>query len=122
MPKKQRRAKQQKPRPNVSSDSNESRASETVTIAWTSTVTGVLVADLIVIAAHLYGRANPDARASRVLEAIMLLSAAAMGAISLALLLTVWKTRAVKPPWGYTVFAFLIAAAPIVALLGRLLM
>lgn len=120
MPKNSRRAKRQKPRPNATSEPPESRASEAVTIAWTSSVTGVLVADLIVIAAHLYRRSNPDAQAAKALEAIMLLSAATMGAISLTLLIVVWRTRIVKPPRGYMVFATLVAVAPIIALMRRL--
>jgi hypothetical protein len=80
----------------------ESRASEVVTLAWTVSVTGVLVADLIVVAAHLYVRGHPRAEPARALEAIMLLSAAIMGAASLALLPVVWRTR-LKPPQGYVV-------------------
>jgi hypothetical protein len=99
---------------------SESRASEAVTIAWTSSVTGVFIADLIVIAAHLYARFSPDADAAKILEAIMLLSAATMGAISLVLLLVVWRTRIVKPPVGFTVFAGTVAIGPIVTLIGRL--
>jgi hypothetical protein len=120
MPKTRHLRKQKKPRPNAPSQPAESRANEAVTIAWTSSVTGVLVADLIVIAAHLYGRSNPDAQAAKALEAIMLLSAAVMGAISLALLVVVWRSRIVKPPRGYMVFAALVTAAPIIALAGRL--
>jgi hypothetical protein len=98
----------------------ESRASEAITIAWTVSVTGVFVADLIVIAAHLYVRSHPNAQSAKALEAIMLLSAALMGAASLGLLPVVWRTRHVKPPQGYVVFAALVAAAPIIVLAGRL--
>src|SRR5262245_58856352 len=70
---------------------DESRPAEAVTIAWTVSVTSVFVADLVVIAAHLYSRGNPSAQAARMLEAIMLISAAAMGAISLALLVVAWR-------------------------------
>jgi hypothetical protein len=120
-PKYIRRANRQKPWPNTASELPESRASEAVTLAWTSSVTGVLVADLIVIAAHLYTRSNPDAQAAKALEAIMLLSAAVMGAISLTLLAVAWRTRRMKPPQGYIVFAALVATAPIIALLARLI-
>lgn len=84
-------------------------------------MTGVFVADVVVIAAHLYARSNPDARGAIALEAIMLISAAMMGAISLALLAIVWRTRRVKPPRGYLWFAALVAIAPIMALAGRLI-
>jgi hypothetical protein len=99
---------------------DENHPAEAATIAWTVSVTSVFVADLVVIAAHLYSRGNPSAQAARMLEAIMLISAAAMGTISLILLVVAWRTRRLKPPQGYTIFAALVAAAPILALIGRL--
>jgi hypothetical protein len=122
MPKSSRPPKRKNLRPNLPADPAESRASEAVTIAWTSSVTGVFVADLIVIASHLYARGNLEARAAQALDAIMLLSAAAMGTISLALLAVVWRARQLKPPRGYMAFATLATAAPIIALIGRLLL
>jgi hypothetical protein len=121
MPKIPRRKNRKNSRARSPADPDESRPAEAVTIAWTSSVTGTFVADLVVIAAHLYARSNPDARAAIALEAIMLLSAAAMGAISLALLAIVWRMRRVKPPRGYMWFATLVAVAPIIALAGRIL-
>jgi hypothetical protein len=120
MPKSPRRTKRKSPRSTLPADPAETRASEAVTIAWTSSVTSVFVADLVVIASHLYARSDPDAQAAKALEAIMLLSAAVMGAASLALLPVVWHSRRKKPPQGYIVFAALVAAAPIIALAGRL--
>ena len=120
MPKPPRTTKKPRSRPTAPAESSESRASEAATIAWTSSVTGVFIADFIVIAAHLYARLNPDATAAKVLEAIMLLSAATMGAISLALMIVVWRTRVAKPPVGFTVFAVLCALGPIVALVGAI--
>jgi hypothetical protein len=99
----------------------ESRASEAMTIAWTVTVTGVTISNLIVIAAHFYARNHAESQPARAFEAIMLVSAAAMGATSLALLPVVWRTRQLKPPLGYTVFAALVASAPVVVLIGRLM-
>jgi hypothetical protein len=121
MPKTRHRKNRKNSRLGAPADPAESRPGEAVTLAWTSSVTGVFVADIIVIAAHLYARSNPDARAAIALEAIMLLSAAAMGAVSLALLAIVWKTRRLKPPRGYMWFATLVAVAPIVAFAARLI-
>ncbi len=121
MQKNRRRTLPRKSRTDGRREPAESRASEAVTIAWTVSVTGVLVCDLIVVAAHWYVRGHPDAQPARAFEAIMLLSAALMGAASLALLPVVWRTRRLKPPLGYAVFAALVAAAPIIALVGRLL-
>jgi len=122
MPKNRRAKKSPQPRRPLEPASPESRASETITIAWTSSVTGVLVANVVVIAAHFYVQNNPEAKMAAALEAIMLLSAAAMGVISLALLAATWRTRRIKPPQGFIVFSALVAAAPVVALLGRLIM
>jgi hypothetical protein len=110
-------------RPVKSRDVNipaESRASEAMTVAWTVSVTGVVISNLIVVAAHLYARSNPS-QPTKAFEGIMLISSASMGAVSLALLPVVWRTRRLKPPIGYTVFAALVAAAPVVTLVGRLL-
>jgi hypothetical protein len=120
MSKKPRKVRQKNaPRPSAFRET-ETRASEAVTIAWTVSLTSVFVADLVVIAAHLYGRSDLSAKSARVLEAIVLVSAALMGAVSLALLPVVWRTRRLKPPQGYVVFAVLVAAAPIIALVGKL--
>ena len=121
MPKKPRKSVRKNVAPPRNRESTESGAAEAITIAWTVSVTSVFVVDLIVIAAHLYSRSNPSAQSARVLEAIMLISAAAMGTISLALLVVALRTRRMKPPHGYMIFAALVAVAPIIALVGRLL-
>jgi len=122
MRKNPRKTRGKKPRRRDGRAPVETRASEAVTIAWTVSVTGALVADLIVVAAHLYARNHPQAQPARALEAIMLLSAAIMGMASLALLPVVWRTRRLKPPQGYVVFAAFVAATPIIVLVGRLLL
>lgn len=121
MPKRSRHVNRKKPAPIAPTGPPESRAADVVTIAWTVSVTSVFAADLMVIAAHLYSRVHPDARPARTLEAIMLLAAALMGAVSLALLPVVWRARRIKPPRGFITFAILVAVAPIVALVSRLL-
>jgi hypothetical protein len=122
MRKNARKARPKRSRSGDGHEPAETQASEAVTIAWTVSVTGVFVADLIVIAAHWYVRGHPQAQPARALEAIMLLSAALMGGASLALLPVVWRTRRLKPPQGYVVFAVAVAAAPIIVLAGRLLL
>ena len=99
----------------------ESQVGETLTVAWTVSVTGVVIADLMLLSVHLLVRGHPEAQRLRMLEIILLLLAAGMAAISLALLPVVWQKRRVKPPQGYIAFAVLVAAAPIAALLVRLL-
>jgi hypothetical protein len=120
VPNKLRNVQGKRARTRQNPDPTESRASEVTTIAWTVSVTGVLIADLMVVAAHLYARSNPDAQPARLLETIMLLSASAMGIVSLVLLPLVWRTRRLKPPTGYIAFAIFVSAAPLLATLTRL--
>jgi len=98
----------------------ESRASEALTIAWTVSVTGALVADLMLLAAHLYVRSYPEAQRAKFFAALLLLLASGMGAVSLGLLPAVWRTRRLKPPQGYVVFALVVAVTPILAMVARL--
>ncbi len=83
-------------------------------------MTGVFLADLVTIAAHFYARSNPESKTAPPFEAIMLLTACVMGLASLALLPIVWRVSRLKPPLGIVVFATLVAAAPIVVTLARL--
>jgi hypothetical protein len=98
----------------------ESRIAETLTIAWTVSVTGALIADLMLLGARLLVIRNPEAVQLQMLEGILLSLAAGMGLISVVLLVAAWRSRTLKPPPSYVVFAALIAAAPLVVLLGRL--
>ena len=118
---KKRRQRQQASRtPADAGRRREDRAREAITIAWTVSVTAVFLADIVTIAAYFYSRAHPESKTAPAFEAIMLLAASVMGAASLALLPVVWRVRTVKPPQGYTVFAAIVAAAPIVVTLARL--
>ena len=83
-------------------------------------MTAVFLADLVTIAAHFYSRSYPEAKSAPAFEAIMLLTASVMGLASLALLPVAWHTSRLKPPLGFAVFAALVAAAPIVVTLARL--
>jgi hypothetical protein len=122
VPSHRRKTSRQRVRIRRAADSQETRAGEAVTIAWTVSVTGVLIADLMAVAAHLFVAAgHREVELVRLLESLMLLSAAAMGVVSLALLPVVWRSRRLKPPLGYVGFAVLVAAAPIAAMTVRLL-
>jgi hypothetical protein len=121
MPARRRVSGRKKSRKFRASAPAENRASEALTIAWTVSVTGVVIADLMLAAAHVYLRSRPEGQPARILEIILLLSAAAMGAISLALLPAVWRLRRLKPPPGYVLFAIAVSAAPIALTLARLL-
>ncbi len=99
----------------------EERSTEAITIAWIASVTSVLVADVVTIAAHFYARSHPESKTAPPFEAIMLLTACLMGLVSLGLLPIVWRTSRLKPPPGFVVFAALIAMAPVLVTIARLL-
>jgi hypothetical protein len=121
MPPKRPKPRQNDDRRAKCARSSEARTAEVITIAWTVSVTGAVVADLMFAAANLFARGQPAGHPSRMLEAILLLLASGMGAVSLALLAATWRVRQVKPPRGYLVFAALVATAPIAVLVGRFL-
>jgi hypothetical protein len=121
MPARRRNPRRKRSSARMSTEPAESRRSEVLTIAWTVSVTGVLVADLMLVAAHLYSRSHPEEELARNLQGILLLFASAMGIVSLALLPVVWRMRRLKPPMGYIVFAILVTVSPILATIVRLL-
>jgi len=83
-------------------------------------VTSVLLADLVTIVAHFHARSHPESKTAPPFEAIMLLTACAMGLASVTLLAVVWRVRRLKPPMGFTVFAALVAVAPVIVVAVRL--
>jgi hypothetical protein len=102
-------------------NSPDEQEAQAVTIAWIASVTSVLMADLATIAAHFYFRFHPESKTAPLFAAIMLLTACLLGVASLALLAAVWRTSRLKPPKGFVAFAVIIAAAPIVTTICRLL-
>lgn len=101
--------------------SGEDGAADALTIAWTVSVTMVVVTNLVTVAAYFYASRHPDSKAAPAFGAIMLLTACFLGSVSLIMLPITWHIRRVKPPLGYTVFAALVAAAPVIATIARLM-
>jgi hypothetical protein len=99
----------------------ESQASEAITVAWTVSVTMVLVCNVAAALAHLLARFAPEVRGAATFKELLLFSAAAIGAGSLLLLPVVLRVRRTLPPTGFTVFAVCAAVAPMLALLVRTL-
>ena len=99
----------------------EPRVVDAATVAWTVTVSTVVLSELGAAGAHFLGLANPGAARLPVLRDLLLFGAAIVGLLSLVLLPVVYRLRAVKPPVGFTVFAGCAAAAPIIALAVRLI-
>mgnify|MGYP001156538090 CR=1 FL=1 len=99
----------------------EPRLVDATTAAWTVTVSTVVLSELGAAGAHFLGLANPGTKMLPVLRDLLLIAAAAVGALSLALLPVVYRLRRVKPPLGFAVFAACAAAAPILTLVVRAL-
>jgi len=97
----------------------ETRTGDAATVAWTVSVTMVLVCDIVAIAAHFYTESYPLARGINLLKELMLAGGAVIGFISLALLPIVLKVRRAPPPTGVMAFGLCAAAAPILALIVR---
>lgn len=102
-------------------DSDQDQAADAITIAWTTSVSAVFLADLATIAAHFCARSNPASNTAPLFEAIMLLTACLFGIAALVLLIVVWRVSRLKPPIGFAAFAVSVAAAPVLAVIFRLL-
>lgn len=116
-PRKRNRPKGRPPR----TSNAESRASEALTVAWTVTVTTVLMCNLAILAAHFYLSSNPEAKRMEMLQELMLLTGIMVGTLSLILLPIVMRVRRVPPPTGLVAFSVCLAAAPILVFVMRLL-
>ncbi len=114
-----RRPQKKSSSPRRERELREERPAEAITIAWTASVTSVLLADLVTIATHVYARSHPESKTAPPFEAIMLLTGCVLGIASLALLAVVWRVSRLKPPRGFAVFAALVAAAPVAVTIAR---
>ena len=97
----------------------ESKPSEALTVAWTVSLTVVLVCDVLVLltAAALSQEMGGDQL--RVFHEIVLFAGALAGCLSLALVPIVYRVRTLPPPFGLTVFGICLALAPILTLVAR---
>ena len=108
-----------KSKPNHAPVTPETRASEAITVAWTVTVTTVLLCNLVIIASHFYIVNNPDAKKMELLRGMMLLGGSLVGIMSLLILPVLYRVRSVAPPRGVVVFGICAAIAPILAVLAQ---
>jgi hypothetical protein len=99
----------------------ETQASESITVAWTVTITTALLCNLAILVAHLYVASHPEAQKMVLLKELLLFAGTVVGMISLLLLPIVHRVRRVPPPIGLVVFGACVAAAPMLALLVRVL-
>lgn len=99
----------------------ETRPVDVITVAWTVSVTAVLLCDLVAVVATLLANGVEDPERPLMLQHLMLLFGSVIGAISLILMAVVFRLRKLSPPLGFAVFAALVSIAPIMALVGILL-
>ena len=101
---KQKRKRQRRAKPKSRDSQHESpaetQAGEATTVAWTVSVTTVLLCYIAAALVHLCGRAFPEARAANMFKELLLFSAAAIGVVSLAILPIVFRVRRTPPPSG----------------------
>lgn len=87
-----------------------------VTVAWTVSVTTVLMCNLAAAGAHFIAGRQPQATGIAVLSQWLLLSGGLIGVVSLALLPVVYRVRRQPPPTPVVAFAIFAAMAPILAI------
>ena len=104
-----------------STEPAETKAATTITVAWTVSLTTVLLCDLAIVLVHGYVAAYPQAPLMNMLGRLLLLSGALIGTMLIGLLPVLYRIRRVAPPPGLVGFGVLIAAAPILALAVRIL-
>lgn len=100
----------------VKSGPAESRLSVATTVAWTVSVTTVLLCNLASAAAHFIAGRQPQVAGMALLSQWLLLSGGLIGVASLVLLPIVYRVRRDPPPTPVVAFAVLAAIAPIVAI------
>ena len=96
----------------------ETKTAEVVTVAWSVSVTAVLLCDLAAILAHMVARLFGGEGSLAAMATLVLFAGCVVGAVSLLLLPIVYRVRRLPPPPGFVVFAALVAAAPFVAILA----
>lgn len=95
----------------------ETSAGDATTVAWTISVTMVLLCNIGAVAAYFYMEAYRQTRGLVMLKEMLLIAGALIGFLSLVLLPIMLRIRRAPPPTGVMVFAVCAAAAPILALL-----
>jgi hypothetical protein len=117
--KEKRRRREKQNRPPALPD--ETPASEYLTVAWAVAVTMVTACDVAAILAHLYAAWRPDLPAAMIMRQLLLFGGMIIGIGALVLMPLVYRIRRTPPPTGFAVFAACAAAAPLLAVLLRML-
>jgi hypothetical protein len=119
MPRGKSKSTQRIQRRQNSKPTRDSQAGDAANVAWTVSVTTVLLCDVAVVFGYLLSLGWPDERGLVVFRELMLFAATVAGAISLLLLPVVFRRRRLAPPLGLIVFGVCAAVAPMLALALR---
>jgi hypothetical protein len=95
----------------------ESRASEAITVAWTVTVTTLVICELFCLSALVVRHFVHDAQGVRTIVGLSQFCALVLAFASLALLPVVYRVRRVPPPLPLAVFALIAAGVPLAVVL-----
>jgi hypothetical protein len=106
--KRNRKSRQHRPRAAPS----ESRAGEAITVAWTVTVTTLVICEMLGLSAAVAGRFSQDAGGLRMIAGLAQFCALVLAVLSLALLPVVYRVRRVAPPRPLVAFAVIAASLP----------
>jgi hypothetical protein len=93
---------------------SESRAGEAITVAWTVTVTTLVICEMVGLSATVAGRFTQDPRGVRMISGVAQFCALVLSVLSLALLPVVYRARGVPPPLPLVVFAVIAASLPLI--------
>ncbi len=118
---KKKRKKRAKQPPAAAAPPQETRAAEAVTVGWTVSLTALLLCEFVAVAVHFYVRANPEAEMMQLLRGMLLFGACVVGLLVLVLTPVMYRLRRLAPPPGLVGFGAFAAAAPLLAVLLRII-
>ncbi len=107
-----KKAKKRRRKPAV--PSKETKAVDSLTVAWMLAVMTALLCEVAGTVAKIMGE---DSANLQLAAGYLLFAAAVIGGISLIMLLFVLRLRTVRPPSGIIFFAVVVGAAPILVML-----
>ncbi len=111
-------SKSRKTRNRVKPLSQETRAAEAVTVAWTLSVMTTLMCEIAALGLRAIAQGAPQGNSLYVLSGMLFLSSVIIGLVATALIPLVHRLRRDPPPRGFTAFALLICLAPSATLLA----
>lgn len=117
--KNRRRARSKKPSRPIGPA--ESQAGVAITVAWTLSVTTLVLCELLELGSALYAHFEPEAEAARALAGVAQFCSMVLAIVSLAVLPVVYRVCRVLPPRPFIAFAVVAASVPFVVTVWQVL-